>query len=429
MSYAVVLLVFQGSSCVAQGAAKIEFETKLHDFGECYQGAIVKRSFVVKNVGTAPLVISRIDPSCECTLIDGPKQPMAPGASHTMVLAFDTADKIGFNTILIRLYHNDASAKDEFSAVPMSLLKIRGEILTKFRATPRYISASGLIRGQTKGKRWTVRVKKEKARPFQLTALKSAPKYLDVRWDRSEGGYKVQVEVKANLGLGELRENILFGTDDRQQPAFCLQFMGRVSTVYGYPKIAYFDPERKEPSVVIPLERMDEKLGLSVRKLEFDRSFMTGGLRVVEAGRAAEIKLWIRPEAPPGPFAKELKIHLDDVLQPLIAIPLIGIVKAKFSAEPRIVKLTDGAKIKQGQFLTLLDLSHDKRRKVDFFKSLTLNCSLDWIELKILEDPFRTLVQVSAKKDVTVMKTKQLYLGVITLQSGETQQQIPVRVD
>ncbi|MFM7387041.1 MAG: DUF1573 domain-containing protein, partial [Bacteroidota bacterium] len=52
----------------------------------------VPASFVVKNTGDAPLVISEVRPSCSCTVADKPSEPIAPGKSTTIVAKVETAN-------------------------------------------------------------------------------------------------------------------------------------------------------------------------------------------------------------------------------------------------------------------------------------------------------------------------------------------------
>lgn len=71
----------------------IEYETKVHDFGEIKEGDMVKYSFKFKNTGSEPLVISDAKGSCGCTVPDWPREPIAPGASAEIKVEFDSKGK------------------------------------------------------------------------------------------------------------------------------------------------------------------------------------------------------------------------------------------------------------------------------------------------------------------------------------------------
>ena len=60
----------------------IEFDKLEHDFGEIEKGTSVETTFIYKNTGEAPLVITDIKSSCGCTVPqDWSKEPLEPGKS------------------------------------------------------------------------------------------------------------------------------------------------------------------------------------------------------------------------------------------------------------------------------------------------------------------------------------------------------------
>ena len=73
----------------------IEFEQSEYDLGEVIAGDTVKGVFRFKNAGQAPLLIENVKPSCQCTSLEFPEKPIAPGAYGEIKAAIDTADKEG----------------------------------------------------------------------------------------------------------------------------------------------------------------------------------------------------------------------------------------------------------------------------------------------------------------------------------------------
>lgn len=71
---------------------EITFTEAIHNFGKIAQGEIIRYSYTLKNTGKAPLIISKIEPSCGCTVMrDWPKEPIAPGKSATIDVEFDSS--------------------------------------------------------------------------------------------------------------------------------------------------------------------------------------------------------------------------------------------------------------------------------------------------------------------------------------------------
>lgn len=69
--------------------AKFELETI--DLGKVKQGVPATATFVVKNIGTEPLIIEQANPTCGCTMGDYTKSPIAPGKTGTITATYNAA--------------------------------------------------------------------------------------------------------------------------------------------------------------------------------------------------------------------------------------------------------------------------------------------------------------------------------------------------
>lgn len=67
-------------------------ETKF-DFGEITEGDKVRHTYMVKNAGTHPLMISNVQVSCGCTAPFFPKEEIAPGKTGEITLEFNSTGK------------------------------------------------------------------------------------------------------------------------------------------------------------------------------------------------------------------------------------------------------------------------------------------------------------------------------------------------
>lgn len=102
--------------------AVITCEKTVHNFGEIKEAdGKVSHTFVVKNEGTIPLVISNVTASCGCTTPDWTKEPIPAGKTGEVKVTFDPKNRPGNFMKTIRLYGN--GMKNGF------LLSIRGKVL------------------------------------------------------------------------------------------------------------------------------------------------------------------------------------------------------------------------------------------------------------------------------------------------------------
>ena len=100
----------------AMPKTKMVFDTTVHNFGTVKEGDVVKYAFKFKNAGENPLMISKTDVSCGCTVPSFPKEPIAPGATGEITVQFNTSGKEGLQKKNILVHSNN-----EAEAVSISI--------------------------------------------------------------------------------------------------------------------------------------------------------------------------------------------------------------------------------------------------------------------------------------------------------------------
>ncbi|MCD8044237.1 MAG: DUF1573 domain-containing protein [Tannerellaceae bacterium] len=105
----------------AQDGAVIEADKTTHDFGMIKESdGDATHSFVIKNTGTAPLVITRVIASCGCTTPEWTKEPIAPGQTGEIKVTFDPKGRPGAFAKTINVYSNGKKGS--------YVLTIKGEV-------------------------------------------------------------------------------------------------------------------------------------------------------------------------------------------------------------------------------------------------------------------------------------------------------------
>ncbi|MEQ6124214.1 DUF1573 domain-containing protein [Pseudotenacibaculum sp. MALMAid0570] len=114
------LILFVGLSSFAQGEKpQFKFEKETINYGKIYLGSNGVRVFEFTNIGKSPLIITRIQTSCDCTVPKRPNEPIMPGEKGKIEVAYDTKKPGGFSKA-ITIYSN---AKN-----PRKMIKIRGYV-------------------------------------------------------------------------------------------------------------------------------------------------------------------------------------------------------------------------------------------------------------------------------------------------------------
>ncbi len=88
------LLLFTSAPLLAQGG-KIVFEKTVHDFGDIQEGTIATHTFGFKNEGRRPLRLVTVKASCGCTTPEYSREPVAPGETGFIKVAYDSNGRPG----------------------------------------------------------------------------------------------------------------------------------------------------------------------------------------------------------------------------------------------------------------------------------------------------------------------------------------------
>lgn len=73
------------------GKASFKWKANVIDFGEIKQNVPKTAEFELTNTGTAPIIINNAIPSCGCTNLDYPKDPIKPGQTVKIKTTYNAA--------------------------------------------------------------------------------------------------------------------------------------------------------------------------------------------------------------------------------------------------------------------------------------------------------------------------------------------------
>jgi len=91
-----LLLLIVASFSFAQKNNSVEFEKTTLKFKKVNEGEVVKLTYIFKNTGKHALSIMPPEVDCSCTEVKIPENKIAGGASDSIIVIFNTKDKIGF---------------------------------------------------------------------------------------------------------------------------------------------------------------------------------------------------------------------------------------------------------------------------------------------------------------------------------------------
>ncbi len=87
-------------------ADDMAFKDPTHDFGTIVEGPDATTEFSFVNKGKEPIIIQKAQPSCGCTVPSYSNEPVMPGATGTINVAFHTKGKANAFTKTITVVSN-----------------------------------------------------------------------------------------------------------------------------------------------------------------------------------------------------------------------------------------------------------------------------------------------------------------------------------
>jgi hypothetical protein len=122
LSVAILLLI--GSNVVAQSSAEMAFEKIEHNYGKIKEDAgLAEYSFVFRNIGKVPLVISNVSASCGCTTPEWSREPVLPGKTGFVKVSYNPLGRPGAFDKTVTISANIMNG--------IQVLKISGEVQPK----------------------------------------------------------------------------------------------------------------------------------------------------------------------------------------------------------------------------------------------------------------------------------------------------------
>ncbi|NNE27296.1 MAG: DUF1573 domain-containing protein [Saprospiraceae bacterium] len=93
-----------------QRVVKMEFDKRHKDFGKMVRGEKRNSVFTFTNTGNEDIIIDLVS-GCDCTTLDWPRLPIAPGAEGAIDVLFDSSEKEESGTVEIDIYLKNKDPK------------------------------------------------------------------------------------------------------------------------------------------------------------------------------------------------------------------------------------------------------------------------------------------------------------------------------
>ncbi len=317
------------------------------DLGAITEGDKATITWMLENRGNANLVIERTSSSCGCTVVQlaESEKVIAPGGSLALKADFDSTNRRESQAKTISVYSNDPAEPEVhlyFKAKVELLFELEPAGMLNLRTIRRGATGpKGLDIFPGPGRKTltihNIEIQNGAPLSFQTEPLES----------RGRAGQRVLFTVHESASLGALNAfaKIRLNVDgvDRERS---FPIRGEiVADLTWLPKV--IDATRQTS---LPGKRFAPVTLSSTEKTPFDVLNATAGPLfdvIIEPNRALiprteyTLTLTLREDARPGPFGTMVDIRTTSLDQPMVSIPVFGIVAAPLEVDPPMVLLRD----------------------------------------------------------------------------------------
>ena len=335
-----------------ESEAKVEGKPRLFvgqravDWGTVLDGDIVQVSWLLENQGLGDLIIKSATSSCGCTVVKLSEEEkiIHPGETLELRADFNSTRRPGQQAKSVTVMSNDPSEpklKVGFTANVVSLFDMTPSSVVNLRHVQRGLGASKTVDITLGPGRKTLEVLEVRIEDDTRVGAEVEPFVAK----NGTPGARIRFTVTEQAPLGNLITSavIKLKVDDLVRER-TLQIRGEiVGDLTWQPKVVDATRQRSMPG-----KRLAPVTIRSPARMPFDiLEASAGPLLEVEFEQAKKARkrleytvfLTVREDAPPGPFGTTLEVRTTCLEQPLISVPVFGIIAPLITVDPPLVLL------------------------------------------------------------------------------------------
>ena len=316
---------------VTPGSPRAVFVEKTFDFGKVKQGVEATHKFQVKNEGTAPLLLDRVDfdlPGLTAKF----KPEIPPGGEGFIQVDWNTASFLGPMDVGAKLSSNDP-------AEPKVTFTLSGLIEPVIEVDPAWGGYISLYPDEKKEQ--TLHIINHEQQPLKISSLEKQGTHFTASLKEVQSGksYDLTITVPAGTPPGRYEEALLLHTN---HPKFSEVPVGVnvlvMQDVHAFPELVDFkgidlSTLKQNPRLI---DNLFENVIVENRRGDFEiKSIQTDVpfLKITQAppsGKSSRFKLDIqvlKEKLAPGKISGSIRVATDVEESPEIAIPVVAEIK------------------------------------------------------------------------------------------------------
>jgi hypothetical protein len=344
MAFVLALAGISVASAQETKGPRMTIVEPIRNVGIVAKGERIDWSFQIKNTGNEDLQITKVQPTCGCTVADYDKV-IKPGGIGKITAHVETKD-LGAGPVskVILIESNDSTA-------PSAQLTITGMIRTFVEAFPagyvRFLQLQGDVNSQS------IVLYSQEPEPFEVTGVEVPPDYVDfvkvgfAKIEKAEervkagpeGQNQYRIDVTAGgteAKIGPLIGKIKVTTNSKHTPEYFLTLSGLIRPRYQIdPVVLNFGevaPEDPSATRILSVRSNDRQAldAFQIVKVETSNpALFTAEAVAADQPGVFDVKVMIAKGAKPAAIDGTVTITTSDKLTPVTRIPVKGSVVAR----------------------------------------------------------------------------------------------------
>ncbi len=302
----------------------IFFENPDFNFGQIYKGENVEHIFKFENRGNDTLKIKKVKPTCGCTAVILTNKTIPPGETGEIKSTFKSGSYRGNIKKNITVSSNDPST-------PNHRLTISGEIIEDISIKPRNINFGTINADKQSERTVTVTVKSRSDPDFIIEKITSSKPFVDASITVvNNGEHIINVLFKGYQKIGRFGGKIFLETNSAKQQKAVIPFSGEIAgDISTYPKRIYYGTvlEGRESTQKLFVKINEDNIKILNTKISPDFLSCKIDEKDEQNNPHSLIEIKLHKEASIGKLNGLLEIYTNSQKQPVIKIPIIGMIK------------------------------------------------------------------------------------------------------
>jgi len=313
----------------------IECKEPVKDFGTVWVGPVLKHEFTLTNNGKAPLRITKVRPSCGCTIAGTYPKVIKPGESGKFPFSVHS-------TKLRGKFEKGITIKSNDPATPNFRLRLRGQVKRYIELTPTAINFGKLFGGEAMEK--VIKIRSNIDEPIEVelgSKLKTDIFTAEIVATEPGKAYELRVRAEPPYKPGTLREILLLHTNNENQKRISVNIRANIpkrldvspavltlrkrlttgkAAAAQTTRVVKFSNYGAKPVVVLDATVNDSAIKVNVQEQKAGKQY------------AVQVEFPIGYQAPPT--GRMLTLKTNDPETPTIEVPIRGL-GARTKAKPK----------------------------------------------------------------------------------------------